>query len=285
VLRSSPVVWLFAAAVLARGATDPSKLSIEHAMLHQSEDGPVVPSDFQFAPGDIVYFSCQLGGYKKVEKEYDKQEVLLSYSVEARDQKGVLLAPAQTDKIATTVTPEDKDWMPKIRFSVVVPPFAASGEYQILVKAKDEQSGNEAEGKRAFTVEGRDVPASDRLVVRNFRFLRGEEDQQALQVPAYRPGDTVWGRFDMTGYKIGEKNQFDVEYGLTVLRPDGEATYSQPHAAEEKSETFYPQRYTPGVLSLSLPKDVKLGAYTVVLTVRDNLGGQTYEMREKFAVE
>ena len=284
-LRFSPVLWFFAAVLLARAATDQTKLTIEHAMLHQSEDGPIVPSGFQFAPGDIVYFSCQLGGFKKVETEYDKKEILLTYSVEARDAGSVLLTPEQSDKIATTVAAEDKDWMPKIRFSVVVPPFAASGEYSILVKAKDENSGSEVEGKTVFTVQGRDVPSSDTLVVRNFRFLRGEEDQKPLELPAYRPGDMVWARFDMTGYKLGEKNRLDVEYGLVVLRPDGETAYSQPRAAEEKSDAFYPQRYTPGVLSLSLPKDVRQGEYTIVLTVRDSIGGQAYETREKFSVE
>jgi hypothetical protein len=285
VFRFSPVLWFFAAVVLARGAAEGPKLTIERAMLHQSEDGAVVPSDFPFAPGDIVYFSCQLGGYKKIDKDFDRRELHVTYSVEARDARGVLLAPEQSEKIATTVTAEDKDWMPKIRFSVVVPPFAASGEYQILVKAKDQNSGSEAEAKKVFTVQGRDVPPSETLVVRNFRFLRGEDDQQPLELAAYRPGDMVWARFDMTGYKLGEKNRLDVEYGLTVLRPDGDTTYSQPRAAEEKSETFYPQRYTPGVLSLSLPKDVKAGQYSIVLTVRDNVGGQTYEAREKFSVE
>jgi hypothetical protein len=28
-----------------------------------------------------------------------------------------------------------------------------------------------------------------------------------------------------------------------------------------------------------------LGEFTIVLTVRDNLGGQTFEMRQKFSVE
>jgi hypothetical protein len=276
---------MLATGLIAQGASDPDKLTIEHGMLHQSEDGPVVPRDFQFAPGEVVYFSCQLGGYKKVEKEYERWEIALLYSIEARDAHGVLLAPPQADKIATNVAAEDKDWKPKVRYSLVVPSFAASGEYQILIKAKDEKSGSETESATVFTVQGRDVPASDALVVRNFHFLRGEDDQHPLEVAAYRPGDMVWARFDMTGYKFGEKNRFDVEYGLSVLRPDGEPTYSQPRAAEEKSEAFYPQRYTPGVLSLSLPRDVKLGEYTIVLTVHDNLGGQTYETRHKFSVE
>ena len=253
-------------------------------MLHQSEDGPPVPASFQFVPGDLVFFSCQLGGYKKVEKD-NKQIIHLTYSIEVRDQRSVLLAPVEGGEIVTEVSAEDKNWMPKVRFSFSIPSFVDSGEYQILTKAKDEMSGSEAQARAQFTVQGRNVAPSETLVVRNFRFLRGEDDQNPLAVAAYRPGDTVWARFEMTGYKLGDKNQFDIEYGLTVLRPNGQVTYSQPHAAEEKTQTFYPQRYNPGVLSLNLPKDLQLGEYTIVLTVRDILGAQTYEMKERFSVE
>ena len=85
------------------------------------------------------------------------------------------------------------------------------------------------------------------MIVRNFRFLRNEDDEKPLPVAAYRPGDSVWARFDMTGYKLGDKNQVDIEYGLTVLREDGSVAYTEPQAANQKIQTFYPQRYQPGV--------------------------------------
>jgi len=261
------------------------KLAIERALLHTSEDGAPAGSDYEFLPGDMVYFSCQLAGYKKAEKDYDRFEIYLTYSVEARDAHDVLLVPPEADKIATGVATEDKDWMPKIRFSFVIPSSADSGQYKISVKAKDEYGHTEAQSVTPFTVKARDVAPSDTLLVRNFHFYRGEEDEHPLQVAAYQPGDTLWARFDMTGYKLGEKNRFDVEYGLDILRPGGEVAYSQPHAAGQKNESFYPQRHTPGVLSLNIPKDMALGQYTIVLTVRDNIGEQTYEVREKFSIE
>ena len=122
-------------------------------------------------------------------------------------------------------------------------------------------------------------------MVRNFRFLRSEDDVKPLPVAAYRPGDAVWARFDMTGYKLGAKNQVDIEYGLTVLREDGSVAYTEPQAANQKIETYYPQRYQPGELNLNLAKDQPLGKYTIVLAVRDNLGQQMYETRETFSVE
>ena len=89
----------------------------------------------------------------------------------------------------------------------------------------------------------------------------------------------------MTGYKIGEKNLFDIGYGLVVLRADGTVAYSQPEAANSKDTPFYPQRYQPGELSLNMPKDIAKGEYTIVLTVHDQVGQQTCETREKFSIE
>jgi hypothetical protein len=187
--------------------------------------------------------------------------------------------------VQSTLAPEDKEWSPKIRYTVIVPPLADSGEYAVLVKVTDELAGASIEARVPFAVRGREVAPSDTLVVRNFRFLRNEDDDKPLPLAAYRPGDALWARFDMTGYKIGEKNQFDIEYGLVVLRADGSTAYSQAQAAASKEQPPYPQRYQPGVLNLNMPKDIKTGQYTIVLKVRDNLGDQSYETREKFSIE
>ena len=283
-MRTAVALLLAAVCVCLCAPAPEKKLAIVRPFLAQTEDGPPVASDYQFLPGETVYFSCQAEGYKKVEKN-DKMEMYLTYQIEVKDGRGVLLQPVQNDKIQTTVSPEDKDWLPKIRDSFAVPPLADSGDYQILVKLKDELRAVTAESRAKFSIKGRDVAPSDSLIVRNFRFLRTEDDAKPLQLPAYRPGDAVWARFDMTGYKLGERNQFDIEYGLTVLLSDGSVGYSEPQAATSKDQTFYPQRYQPGVLSLNLAKDQPLGEYTIVLAVRDNLGGQNYETRQKFSVE
>ena len=134
-------------------------------------------------------------------------------------------------------------------------------------------------------MKGYGVEKSDKLVARNFRFQRREEDAAPLTQPNYRPGDTVWARFDMTGYKIGEQNAFDVAYGLEVLRAsDQKSMYAEPNAAREKDATFYRKRYLQGALSLNLNKDLARGDYVVILRVRDELGGQAYEERHTFSV-
>jgi hypothetical protein len=279
------VLLSLTAAVMCPAAPAEKKLAIVRPLLSQIEDGAPVSSGYEFLPGETIHFTCQIEGYRKMEDKQEVEKLLVTYQVEARDSRGILLQPVQEGKEGGTVSAEDKNWMPKIRESIVIPPLAESGEYQILVKVNDEIGKATAEGRTVFTVKGRDVAASDTLVVRNFRFLRAEEDGKALQVAAYRPGDPVWARFEMTGYKLGEGNQFDIEYGLQVLRADGSVAYSEPQAATGKEKTFYPQHYQPGVLNLNLAKDQPTGEYTIVLTVRDNLEGQTYETREKFSVE
>jgi len=275
-----PILWI-ATALLSSAAPAEKKFAIVKLAFAQSEDGPALASTYQFLAGESVFFSCLVEGYTKS----DKDEIFLTYQIQAKDSRGILLQPASSDKIEATLAPEDKEWKPKLRDTIVIPPLADSGEYQVLVSLRDERSKATVEAHATFQVHGREVAPSDTLVVRDFRFLRSEDDTKPLQVAAYRPGDSLWARFIMTGYKLGDGNQFDLEYGLTVLRADGTVAYSEPHAAAQKDQPFYPQRYQPGVLNLNFPKDQKLGEYTIVLAVRDNLGGQNFEAREKFSVE
>jgi hypothetical protein len=282
-VKALVAVLLFASGCLA--ADKP--LAIVHTVFAQSEDGPPVASDEDFVPGETIHFSCQAEGFRKVDmpKDYGKQNISLKFEIRITDKSGALLKPVLEGKIETTVTQEDKDWMPKLRDTIVVPPLADTGEYAVLIKLSDELASANIEKSVIFHIKGRDVAPSDTLIVRNFRFLRKEDDEKPLPVAAYRPGDSVWARFDMTGYKLGDKNQVDIEYGLTVLREDGSVAYAEPTAADQKVQTFYPQRYQPGVLNLNLAKDQPLGKYTIVLAVRDNLGQKMYETRETFSVE
>jgi len=278
-------VWfLFLASLLSAFPDEPPKLSIENASLQQSEDGLPIPRGFAFTPGEAVHFSFQLAGYRKVEKD-DKNTISLTWSIEVRDAKGILVVRPEQGKMETAVAPEDRKWMPKARYSFTVPPFADTGSYYVKFHARDENSKKEASAELTFAVEGPKVEPSDTLVIRNFRFLRKEEDTEPLQVAAYRPGDTLLARFDMTGYRLDEQNAFDIDYGLAILNAQGEEVYSKLPAAEEKNQSFYPRRYTPGVISLEIPKEIARGTYILVVTIRDHQGSQTSEVRQKFSIE
>jgi hypothetical protein len=277
------LLWIgvLIAPLILSAAPAQKKLAIVSAAFADSDDGAPSASDDQFLPGESLFFRCQVEGYKRAENN----DVKIAYEIQAADSHDVPLQLPETGSIATTLSPEDKNWMPKLRYTVIVPPLADSGEYHVIVKVKDELGDAAAETRVKFTVRGHDVAPSDSLAVRNFRFFRDENDEKPISVAAYRPGDSLWARFDMTGYKIAEKNLFDIGYGLAVLREDGSVAYSQPEAAVSKEAPFYPQRYQPGELNLNMPKDIAKGEYTIVLTVRDNLGQQTSETRHKFSIE
>lgn len=276
-------VLSFAAAAALAGVLPaaPGPLAITQVELHQFEDGPALPAAYDFRPGETVFLSFRISGYRVSADE----RILLDYRIEARDGEGVPLAEAVSGKVDAALAVEDRDWMPKVRYDVLVPPLAPGGVYRLLVRLADKLGGARVNKEITFRVQGRDVPPSNELVVRNFRFLRSEEDAEPLAVAAYRPGDTVWARFDITGYKLLERNRFQVEYGVSVLRPGGEVLYSEPNAASETGESFYPKRYVPGILSLKLDADIAPGEYAIVLGVRDGIGGQKHESRHSFRIE
>jgi len=270
---------ILAAALAARPG--PSPLGVVKAALHQYEDGPALAPEFIFGPGETVFLSFLIQGYKVS----PQNRIHLECRVEASDSGGTPLAEPFQREIQAELAPEDKDWMPLVRHSVPVPPLGDPGTYHIRIAVRDLLAGAEAKSEIPFRAGGLDVAPSDTLVVRNFRFLRREEDRAPLPVAAYRPGDTLWARFEIRGYKYGEKNQVHVEYGLEVLGPTGKSLYQEPQAAIEQSSSFYPKRYLTGSLSLNLQANARPGDYTIVLRVRDRVGDQLSETRHGFRIQ
>ena len=283
-MRSSLVCALLSVCgALAAPATPPKPLSIQTVTLAQYDDGPAVPASSYFVPGETVFVSFQVSGYK-TEGE-DERSIRLLWKIESSDPAGKSIIPPATGKVATGLSREDKNWLPKIRQTVQVPPFAPSGMYHISLWLKDEIAGVEARKEADFQVRGRTVEPSPTLTIRNFQFYRGEDDKQPISIVAYRPGDTIWIRFDIVGFKLADENRFDVAYGISVLRPNGDNLFQQPEAAAERDQSFYPRMYVPAALSLNLTKDLSRGQYTIILTAIDKVGSQSAEARQAVTVE
>jgi hypothetical protein len=264
-------------------AAQTKKLAIERIALHQIEDGPVLANTYEFIPGETAYFSCRLTGYQTAKKD-DDQIVKISWEMRTLDPSGVPIEKDKSGRIDDTFLPQDKNWLPKFSTNFTVPPYAPGGVYHVPVKIKDEISGTEVNTDVTFHVRGHEVQPSETLVARNFLFLRAEDDRAGMKDAVYHPGSMLWARFDITGFKYGDKNRFAVDYGLAVLRNTGEKLFEQPVAAEDSKESFYPQRYVPGMLSLTLDPNVAKGSYILVVTVRDKVGNQTFEVRQPFQV-
>jgi hypothetical protein len=134
--------------------------------------------------------------------------------------------------------------------------------------AKDELSGAVVSTEAAFEVHGHAVEPSSTLVVRNFRFYRTEDDAEPLKLAAYRPGDTIWARFDITGFRLGTGNLRDVAMSCPSAVPvAGPARASEP---TDKGSSFYPMKYVPCTISLNLQRDIHPDEYTITVTARSD---------------
>jgi hypothetical protein len=259
-------------------------LKVERIALHQYEDGPVLAQNYEVLPGETVYFSCRFSGFQANLKD-EERKVSLTWDAKVVDAEGLLLEKPFSGSIEENLLTEDKTWLPKFLLSFSVPGFAASGTYRVEVHLRDLNASADLNAALEFKVRGHAVEPSETLTARNFRFLQSEEDSAGMTSPIFHPGETLWARFDITGYKRGEGNRFAVEYGLAVEDGSHRQLFSQPAAAEDSGSPFYPKRYVPGVLSLSLDKNVGKGTYTLVVILRDQVGQQLHEERQAFQVE
>ncbi len=277
-LTASPVLAQKAA---AKKAPAVAVLQTVNPILSQFEDGGTLPGGQKLTPGETVFFRFGAIGFKTTEAG----RVQLTGHAQGFDPEGNAIMPQDEVVIGTSLREEDKDWKPALRFQFQVPPIARSGIYRIKYDVTDDQTKNTAAGEAKFEVVSQNVPKSETLVVHGLSFYRTPDDETPLRVAAYRAGDTVWVKFDVTGYKYGDQNAIDVVYDVAVTSDEGKALFSQQDAATERSQAFYPQPWVPGSFSLTLQPNMAVGAYNVEITARDGVGKQTAKAVGIFRVQ
>ena len=256
-------------------------LEIVRPVISQMDGGAPDPAGFEHVAGEIIWMQCRVAGYGRT----DKLQVQLKYSIQAFDPKGVALDEVYTNELKAELSLQDKEWLPRIATSISIPPLAGPGAYKILVKVEDVVGKTNAEAQIPFKVRAREVEPSETLIVRNFRFYRDEDGNQPAANGIFKPGDGVFARFDIIGYKFGPKNKVDVSYVTSVIAPSGKVMWTQPEPAVERSESFYPQRYVPAAMGINLQKTIRPGEYAIGVQVKDAVGGQTYESKFTFTIE
>jgi hypothetical protein len=271
----------------AAHADAPKSLTIVDARVESSEDAPAVSPGYEFLPGDFVYFQFDVAGFKVNGSEYNgPRTIFLTYAIEARDSHGTLLAPAEKGSIQEEVTQQDKDWTPKRRASFLLPSYVAYQECRVSLTVNDLLAKTTAHQEFPFTLAGRKIEPASSPAIQNIRFLRTSEDGEGLQVVAYRPGDTIWARFDMTGFQLGPRNLVQLSYDVTVRRPDGRVIFHRENAARQKLEgLFYPPEVVPGVLSVTTTPDLRPGEYTFIILLKDEIGKKTAQVERKVDME
>jgi hypothetical protein len=272
---------LLLAAALSGLVFAAAPLAIVQPAISVMESGTPDAPGTQHVPGETVYFSCRIVNYTKSPDD----KVRLAYTIQAFDPAGVPLAEPSRNSFEAEVGLQDKDWRPRIEAEVVIPPLVASGVYRITVKVDDLVAKTSAQLDAPLRVRGHIIQPGTALAVQNLQLFRRENDNEPVAKPAYRPGDVVWARFDITGFKYGQANKVDVSYLTALVAASGTVLWKQTEPAVERSESFYPKRYIPADFGLNLDKKIRPGEYAIAITVKDDVGNQTYETRQMFTVE
>jgi hypothetical protein len=271
---------VFAQARRTKNQEKPEHLTIVNARFLDSEDGYPLPPNSPFYPGEQVYIVFNLAGFHVTEYEY---KMKISYRVDFLGPRGEPFSTSEGGVIDQEVYPQDENWMPIVRAAPRVPFHAEAGSYKIELYGRDElRPQDEARQELAFEVLGKDIGDADKLTVRNFA-LQQSEGGKPVQAPSYRPGDTLWGSFYITGFELRENNTFQVDSLLQVVDPDGEVMYSFT-PQEEEGQSFYPRRWLPGRFRVDLDKDIPKGEYVLVLSVHDKIGKQESLTRYPFEI-
>lgn len=257
----------------------PEPFAITQADILDSEDGYPIPLDSAFFPGETVHLRFYVDGYSR--GEYDR--VWITWRIDSFGPSGDRFVMAETGSVDTELAPQDKNWRPIIRHSPAIPDHAEAGVYTVTVRVTDELKAATVERKVAIRVRGESVAPGRELTVRRFVLTKtegGAPYEQAL----FEPGDTIWGGFFITGYRLTETNSFDIHATLQFLDHEGKVLYNfRPQ--DEQGAPFYPRRWLPATFRLALDKALLPGRYQIALRINDRLGEQTYEARKPFWVE
>jgi hypothetical protein len=276
--RFAPTSFLLALSV-ARAAD----LAIVEPLFLQYENGPAREVGQEHRAGDQVWFQCRVTGYGRTDEPDPKFGLKWTWRV--ADQQGRLLTRDKDGKVSGELAAEDKEYRPRLRFDFQLPVLLLPGEYQIELTLVDEMAKAEKKARFPVTVEGRALELPKELAALQFRYFRQEDERRPMAEALYRAGDAVWLRFDIAGFRHGEKNKIDVSYGLLVLGPSGQPFLRDDPAAHHVTETFYPQFYVPASLKIQLPPKATPGDYVVLVTLRDHVSGATAASRSGFVVE
>lgn len=230
--------------------------------------------------GESIYLTFRIAGFRAD----DQHRVRLNYWLDCQDPDKVPITETYTQTIETSLSPQDEKWRPKIDWSVVIPSFAPTGEYQVTIRVRDELAQKETRQVMSFRVQGASVSPSDKLAVRDFEFSDAENGKPKPQ-PVFSPGSTLWARFRVVGFRLSPEKELSVEEDLSVLDAEGKVLFTRPNASVEKYKMFYPPRFLPASFNLDLEPKVKPGDYMIRLDIRDLLGKQEARYEAKFTVQ
>ncbi len=263
-----------------------SSLAVINAGVSSAEDSPFVSSTYRFLPGDYIYVTFEIAGFKVLSTNRNEtKSISLAFEVTPQDDAGKPLDASDSGEIKTELAPEDKTWVPKRRASFLLPSFLAAGPFRVHIAVKDLIAKAETSCDVTFFVGGTKLQPASSITVENFHFFRTENETEPLSVAAYSPGDTVYAHFVMTGFANGGENRHRISYSVHVFAPNGKTYLDSPQAAQLDAASFYPAQFVPGDIAVKTSKDSLHGSYLLILTVRDLVSNQQSDFKQTFSLE
>jgi len=280
--HKSILVALFGALFAGQAAAQPA---IRDFVFRQFEGGPAWDTGQAARSGENLVFSFSISGLKTFETDKEEKKIRYEWTAQALDPKGVALAEPLSGKQEAEILPEDKDWIPKISGTLKLPDFLPRGSFHLAVSVRDVVADVSAKGEFPFPVSGPSIPSQDRFAIQDVRFFREESSTEPISPVAYRPGDTIWIRFQMSGFHGNSSKELHVRYGYELKNPTGKVVFSQTDALEARQSYFYLPAYLPAFLSFTPDSKVPRGEYAVILTAQDAVSGEQAQSEQKFRIE
>ena len=272
-MSTFPFIWssLCLPLLLAVSPAFGQQLAIEEAAVSDYPGGIGLPEGYEFTGGQKAHLLAKIRGF-----ELDEQRrMALDFSIEAVDCNGVQLAPPVGGTVQRRLAERDRNWAPVLEWPVDVPPVPRAGMHAFRVQVTDKIAGRRATLEVPFRVASSFDEPADNLAIERFRFYESEYAESPLEGDvAFRRGQSVWGRFLLSGFRMEANNRYDLHYGVSLKNASGRSVFNESKAAAESRESFYPKSHVDGVISVALERSIRTGPYTLVITATDNVGKQ-----------
>jgi hypothetical protein len=211
-----------------------------------------------------------------------EDRVWLRYEAELRDPQGVLVQPAQAGEVDTILGPRDDQWRPRIRWSGSLPPTAPTGEYKVLLRVHDAQANADTNQTVPIRVQGELVRPAESLEVQQLEYANSPNGPWFAR-RVFAVGRPIHVRYKVAGFRASPEKEVSVEQDWAVTDAEGNVLVSQENAVVEKQQGFYPPRFLSTSLELRLT-DPKPGTYTLRITVRDTVSGESVTHASEFSL-
>jgi len=191
----APMFLLVLPALLAAAPA----LEIVRPIVAQSEGGVPTPASYEHVAGKRCS-SLRVAAIRKSSEE----KIHVAFSVQAFDPKGVPIVELYKNELVAEVTPQDKEWMPKIETEVQIPPLAPRARTRSWSRPKTCWPRPRLNWPCRFKWRARCRAERDAGGAQ-LPFLPRRDDAQPLDKSIYHPGDGVWAKFDITVSSTGQQ--------------------------------------------------------------------------------